>query len=184
MVCMFVCKTCHFFKINNIFISCRLQRKKFEIRGVPCPWSGSTQKLSFTAPSELVPRHLLLLCRSTHQFPLTNGNKLLLSSEPHHMNNGSSNSNGHKASSLSSTGGESSCNSTLSSTKHDDNKMLDLSLWADGLLLTGESGEHQRVSVISNASSNTTSGIVSDRVYSLDGSEGSHNILLFYAPFL
>jgi hypothetical protein len=52
--------------------------------------------------------------------------------------------------------------------------MLDLSLWADGLLLAGETGEHhhQRVSVISNASSNTTSGIVSDRVYSLDGSEG------------
>lgn len=30
----------------------------------------------------------------------------------------------------------------------------------------------QRVSVISNTSSNTTSGIVSDRVLSLDGSEG------------
>lgn len=53
--------------------------------------------------------------------------------------------------------------------------MLDLSLWADGLLLPAgkESTEHQRASVISNASSNTTSGIVSDRVYSLDGSEGT-----------
>ncbi len=58
--------------------------------------------------------------------------------------------------------------------------MLDLSLWADGLLLTGECSEHQRVSVISNASSNTTSGIVSDRVYSLDGSEGSLQQTTFY----
>lgn len=32
--------------------------------------------------------------------------------------------------------------------------------------------QEQRISVISNASSNTTSGIVSDRVQSLDGSEG------------
>ncbi|CAG7815082.1 unnamed protein product, partial [Allacma fusca] len=88
---------------------------------------------------------------------------MLLTAELSHNNKGSS--------SLSSTGGESSCNSTLlgsssSTTSKNDEKMLDLSLWADGLLLAngGESNEHQRVSVISNASSNTTSGIVSDRV--------------------
>jgi len=37
--------------------------------------------------------------------------------------------------------------------------------------------QEQRVSVISNASSNTTSGIVSDRVHSLDGSEGTFFLL-------
>lgn len=142
---------------------CGFQRKKFEIRGRAFPWANSTQKLSFTASSESVPRHVLLLCRSTHQFHLSN-HKILLSTES---------LTSHKTS-ASSTGGESSCNSTLlSSSSKNDDKMLDLSLWADGLLLAGESSEHQRVSVISNASSNTTSGIVSDRVYSLDGSEGT-----------
>jgi len=82
-----------------------------------------------------------------------------------------------------SNGGPSSASSSLdcrngtTGTEGTTEKMLDLSLWADGLLLSGQSGEqHQRVSVISNASSNTTSGIVSDRVYSLDGSEGRPKI--------
>ena len=38
----------------------------------------------------------------------------------------------------------------------------------------GKAPTDQRVSVISNTSSNTTSGIVSDRVLSLDGSEGEN----------
>ncbi|OXA42714.1 FERM domain-containing protein 6 [Folsomia candida] len=154
------------------------ERKKYGIRGQAFPWGNSTQKLTFTASTESVPQHLLHLCRSTHQFHLSN-HKILTES----LNGGGqTTSGGGKGSSSlgegsTSGGGEStsSCNSTLlsSSSKNNNNeeKMLDLSLWADGLLLTGESSEHQRVSVISNASSNTTSGIVSDRVYSLDGSE-------------
>jgi len=171
------------------------ERKKFEIRGRAFPWANSTQKLSFTASSESVPRHVLLLCRSTHQFHLSN-HKILMngtasSDAGYSSTSASSTSNGSAVSSATSktsgastaSGGESSCNSTLLSSvskhhRNEDTKMLDLSLWADGLLLAGETGEghHQRVSVISNASSNTTSGIVSDRVYSLDGSEG--NLLL------
>jgi len=142
------------------------------------------EKLSFTSWSESVPRHLLLLCRSTHQFHLSN-HKILLpppngtGGGDYRTSSSSTSAGTTSGTSTSGGGGDPSCNSTLLSSKNED-KMLDLSLWADGLLLPSgnESSEHQRVSVISNASSNTTSGIVSDRVYSLDGSEGTHLILV------
>ena len=41
----------------------------------------------------------------------------------------------------------------------------------------------QRISVISNTSSNTTSGIVSDRVQSLDESEGKNFVQFFELEF-
>ncbi len=58
----------------HIFLSCSLlQRKKFEIRAVGCPES---RKFTYYTSSDDKSKHLLYLCRVTHQFSMAMQPKL------------------------------------------------------------------------------------------------------------
>uniref|UniRef100_A0A1B6BZW1 FERM domain-containing protein n=1 Tax=Clastoptera arizonana TaxID=38151 RepID=A0A1B6BZW1_9HEMI len=126
---------------NDIGKLC-FDRKKFEIKALNWPVSG--EKLTYYTSSDEKPKHLLSLCRVTHQFSMTIQPRL------------------------------------VEVRRKEDEERKRYRDW--GIELTGKlGGSHygsqvchrgdQRISVISSTSSNTTSGIVSDKVHSLDESE-------------
>ncbi|KAJ9594413.1 hypothetical protein L9F63_014138, partial [Diploptera punctata] len=122
-------------------------RKKFEIRALNWPASG--EKFTYYTNSDEKSKHLLFLCRVTHQFSMAIQPRL----------------------------------SEVRRKEEEERKRYrDCYMYSRGLgsdfpslakLAGNYKGHHsdQRISVISNTSSNTTSGIVSDRVQSLDESE-------------
>lgn len=65
------------FKLNAfVFLFCfffQLQRKKFEIRAVGCP---ENRKFTYYTSSDDKSKHLLYLCRVTHQFSMAMQPKL------------------------------------------------------------------------------------------------------------
>ncbi|XP_068085286.1 protein expanded [Anabrus simplex] len=131
---------------NNIGKLC-FDRKKFEIRALNWPASG--EKFTYYTSSDEKSKHLLFLCRVTHQFSMAIQPRL----------------------------------SEVRRREEEERKrmrdcyMYSRSLGSDFPTLAKLGGNYkvhhsdQRISVISNTSSNTTSGIVSDRVQSLDESE-------------
>nr|XP_018900555.1 PREDICTED: protein expanded [Bemisia tabaci] len=109
-------------------------RKKFEIRGSnPGPSAG--EKLVYYTSSDEKSKHLLMLCKVTHQF--------LMAIQPR---------------------------LTEIQQKEEEERKKSQDWNTMGKRDTCERSD-QRISVISSTSSNTTSGIVSDRVHSLDESE-------------
>ncbi|RZF39513.1 hypothetical protein LSTR_LSTR001034 [Laodelphax striatellus] len=109
-------------------------RKKFEIRA---NWQPSGQKLTYYTSCDEKSKHLLALCRETHQFSM-------------------------------------SIQARLAEVRRKEAEELKrFKEWSGklaGIHYSSHRGD-QRISVISSTSSNTTSGIVSDRVHSLDESE-------------
>ncbi|XP_042223283.1 uncharacterized protein LOC121867437 [Homarus americanus] len=123
------------------------QKKKFEVRALSYPG-----KLTFYTTSDEKSKHLLYLCRLTHQFKLALQPRLAevrrLQEEDRRRYR----------------------ESYIYSDRYAEMEGLADTLGGLRGYLAKTSAD-QRVSVISNTSSNTTSGIVSDRVLSLDGSE-------------
>nr|CAD7393706.1 unnamed protein product [Timema cristinae] len=125
---------------NNIGKLC-FDRKKFEIRADNWPTSG--EKYTYYTTSDEKSKHLLFLCRVTHQFSMAIQPRL---------------------------------SEVRRKEEEEKKRYRDCYMYSRGL--SALAGKHykchvgdQRISVISNTSSNTTSGIVSDRVHSLDESE-------------
>nr|CAD7599151.1 unnamed protein product [Timema genevievae] len=117
------------------------ERKKFEIRADNWPTSG--EKYTYYTTSDEKSKHLLFLCRVTHQFSMAIQPRL---------------------------------SEVRRKEEEEKKRYRDCYMYSRGL--SALAGKHykchvgeQRISVISNTSSNTTSGIVSDRVHSLDESE-------------
>ncbi|ROT66922.1 hypothetical protein C7M84_015048 [Penaeus vannamei] len=123
-------------------------KKKFEIRALSYPG-----KLTFYTTSDEKSKHLLYLCRLTHLFNLALQPRL---AEVRQIQ-------------------EEDRRRYRDSYIYSDRYVSEIGGLSDTLGgLRGylaKTSADQRVSVISNTSSNTTSGIVSDRVLSLDGSE-------------
>nr|XP_053638845.1 uncharacterized protein LOC128693281 isoform X3 [Cherax quadricarinatus] len=123
------------------------EKKKFEVRALSYPG-----KLTFYTTSDEKSKHLLYLCRLTHQFNLALQPRLAevrrLQEEDRRRYR----------------------ESYIYSERYAETGGLSDTLGGLRGYLAKTSAD-QRVSVISNTSSNTTSGIVSDRVLSLDGSE-------------
>ena len=134
-----------------------LQKKKFEIRAL------EGRKFTYYTGSDDRSKHLWSLCRSTHLFQMTVQPKL---AEIRHLH--AEDQRRYREKLVTSDPDErTSLHSRLSLPPH--------------RLQSGGGTLEQRVSVISNASSNTTSGIVSDRMHiSFDESEG---IYLFWNFF-
>nr|CAD7462430.1 unnamed protein product [Timema tahoe] len=115
--------------------------EKFEIRADNWPTSG--EKYTYYTTSDEKSKHLLFLCRVTHQFSMAIQPRL---------------------------------SEVRRKEEEEKKRYRDCYMYSRGL--SALAGKHykchvgdQRISVISNTSSNTTSGIVSDRVHSLDESE-------------
>ncbi|XP_066987777.1 protein expanded-like isoform X1 [Macrobrachium rosenbergii] len=123
------------------------EKKKFEIRAL-----SYSEKLTYYTTSDDKSRHLLYLCRCTHLFNMNQQPRL---AEVRRLQ-------------------EEDRRRYRESYIYGD-RYGEIGGLADGLGglrgYLGKTSADQRVSVISNTSSNTTSGIVSDRVLSLDGSE-------------
>uniref|UniRef100_A0A1B6FH14 FERM domain-containing protein n=1 Tax=Cuerna arida TaxID=1464854 RepID=A0A1B6FH14_9HEMI len=116
---------------NDIGKLC-FDRKKFEIRGLNWPVSG--EKLTYYTSSDEKAKHLLALCRESHQFSMALAPRL---------------------------------GDIRRKEEEERKRYRDWGLSNSVVCHRGD----QRISVISSTSSNTTSGIVSDRVHSLDESE-------------
>ncbi|XP_054260749.1 protein expanded-like isoform X2 [Macrosteles quadrilineatus] len=116
---------------NDIGKLC-FDRKKFEIRALNWPTSG--EKLTYYTNSDEKAKHLLALCRESHQFSMALAPRL----------------------------------GDIRRKEEEERKRY--RDWGLGNGVVCHRGD-QRISVISSTSSNTTSGIVSDRVHSLDESE-------------
>jgi len=141
-----------FFKWSDIG-KLYFEKKKFEIRSTAYP----IRKFTYYANSEDMARHLLWLCKVTHQFQLLVQSKMIEVKRRE---------------------------SELSSRKFRESR-IDYQTFELPVIGRSKKGSDfnnspssvcdetgaQRVSVISNASSNTTSGIVSDKVQSLDDSD-------------
>ncbi|XP_046387565.1 protein expanded [Ischnura elegans] len=162
---------------SNIGKLC-FERKKFEIRALN--WPGSTpRKFTYYCNSDEKSKHLLLLCRLTHQFSMAMQPRLAEvrrreDEERKRMRELCPLLLELSMSKRGSVGGGSSQRVSLAA------HALRHALFpghVGGHRVHGTHGSQckghgdQRVSVISNTSSNTTSGIVSDRVQSLDESE-------------
>ena len=145
-------------------------KKKFEIRSVGYP----VRKFTYFANTEETARHLLWLCQVTHQFQLVVQSKMKEVKR--------------RESEL--------CRKKFrESYICDDTYDLPLisrvnkkgSVYSKSTASILEETSAQRVSVISNASSNTTSGIVSDKVQSLgdsDREDSDVEIMITSAPVL
>jgi hypothetical protein len=151
-----------------------LQKKKFEVRAVQ---DGKAVKRSFYTGSAERSRQLLLLCSSAHQFVMSLGPRLIQLRREQEEGN------------IISKETKLICwRLKIIFWIAERKRLRDCSLVprritsSDGdLLLLGSKAlrSEQRESVISSASSNTTSGIVSDRVLSFDESEGKLFFLIF-----
>ncbi|XP_005093424.1 uncharacterized protein LOC101863416 [Aplysia californica] len=115
-------------------------KKKFEIRSVQ---SAGGRRFMYYTDCDVKSKYLLTICRSTHMFQMAIQPKLM---EIHHLDN--EDQKRYRESYVYSEGRE-KCN-----LQHSPSKSMSV---------TGSS-TNQRFSVISDASSNTTSGIVSDRM--------------------
>ncbi|XP_050716067.1 protein expanded-like isoform X2 [Eriocheir sinensis] len=124
------------------------EKKKFEVRAL-----SYTEKLVFYTTSDEKSKHLLYLCRLTHQFNMALQPRL---AELRRVQ-------------------EEDQRRYRDSYIYSSDKYREMGAFSDTLgSLRGylaKTSADQRVSVISNTSSNTTSGIVSDRMLSMDGSE-------------
>lgn len=132
-----------------------LQKKKFEIRaGGP----HESRRLQYYTGSDERSKYLFWLCRNTHLWQMTLQPKL---AEIRHLEEADKRQ--FKEAYIYS---EPELSSTLSkqTSFHKANGLVGLSL-------------DQRVSLYSNTSSNTTSGIVSDKVFSFDESEGKFSTM-------
>lgn len=132
---------------------------------------GKASKKSFYTGSAERSRQLLLLCSSAHQFVLSLGPRLVqLRREQDEGKNAPHPSGLSRLM-------QCVCLSFAADRKRlRDCSLVPRRIATDGdlLLLSSKAlRSEQRESVISSASSNTTSGIVSDRVLSFDESEGS-----------
>ncbi|XP_071534374.1 uncharacterized protein ex isoform X2 [Panulirus ornatus] len=123
------------------------EKKKFEVRALSYPG-----KLTFYTTSDEKSKHLLYLCRLTHQFNLALQPRLAELRRIHEEDR------------------RRYRESYIYGDRYGEVGVVTDTLGGLRGYLAKTSAD-QRVSVISNTSSNTTSGIVSDRVLSLDGSE-------------
>ena len=132
-------------------------KKKFEIRSIGCP----QRKFTYYAATEEMARHLLWLCKVTHQF------QLMFQSKMKEVK--------RRESELTRKRFRESyiCDDSyeVPLLARINKKGSDYAKYAKGSTSALEETSAQRVSVISNASSNTTSGIVSDKVQSLEDSD-------------
>ncbi|XP_054154392.1 moesin/ezrin/radixin homolog 1-like [Oppia nitens] len=128
-------------------------KKKFEIRSI----GPSVRKFTYYASSEDAARHLLWLCKVTHQFQLVIQLKMKEIKRR-----------------------ESEMNRKKFRESYIYDQSFDLPLisriksgsdYSKSMSSVLDDTSTQRVSVISNASSNTTSGIVSDKVQSIEDSD-------------
>ena len=142
------------------------QKKKFEIRAVGSP---EGRKFTYYTGSDDRSKYLLSLCRATHLFQMTVQSKL---AEIRHLEAEDKRRfrEVHREAYIYSDHRDLSREKDRSSvrSKHSQNSTPSSGLPAH----SGGGTLEQRVSVISNASSNTTSGIVSDKMHSFDDSEG------------
>ncbi|XP_067129164.1 uncharacterized protein [Centruroides vittatus] len=137
------------------------EKKKFEIRSVGCP---EERKFTYYASSEDLAKSLLWLCRMTHQFHMVTQTRVQelkqLELEGHKP---------YRESYIYSDSLDMAWEKRQR--EHQDQSTLQCSVSRLKKMNTTNNSNEQRVSVISSTSSNTTSGIVSDRIQSFDESE-------------
>lgn len=137
------------------------EKKKFEIRSVGCP---EERKFTYYASTEDLAKSLLWLCRMTHQFHMITQTRV---QELKQLE-----LEGHKPYRESYIYSD-SLDMAWEKRQRDqqDQPVLPCSVSRLKKINATSNSNEQRVSVISSTSSNTTSGIVSDRIQSFDESE-------------
>ncbi|XP_050404239.1 uncharacterized protein LOC126820377 [Patella vulgata] len=133
-------------------------KKKFEIRAVGCP---DGRKFTYYTDSDVTSKYLLTICRATHIFQMDIQPKLM---EIRHLD--AEDKRRYRESYIYSDARDLVANGNW--IQHRPVKLSPSK--------SGSSSGNQRYSVVSDVSSNTTSGIVSDKMtISFDDSDADHN---------